>query len=329
MNKKILTGAALLTATLLVGCSNESGDTVATTKEGKITSEQLYKKMKADAGVDSLQYLILEKALEPNVKNTKEIKDEVTAQVASQVAQYGGDEKVFEVALKRSGLSNVQMYKDSLYVAKMMDKYIESKIDTSDKELKAFYEKWTPKIEADHILVQNEDEAKELIKQINEGADFAELAKKHSLDSGSAQNGGKLQPFGKGEMDPAFEAAAYALEKEGEVTQTPVKSQYGFHIIKLIKGAKKEAFDKAKEEIKKEYIDQKIKDSNFRQDIIAQLIKDEKVEVKDKDLSNVMDYFKTAEEQQKDIEEQQKKLQGQGQQAEPSKDKKEDSKDKK
>ncbi|MBJ3775719.1 peptidylprolyl isomerase [Acuticoccus mangrovi] len=87
-------------------------------------------------------------------------------------------------------------------------------------------------VSASHILVSDEDKAKELIKEIEGGADFAKLAQENSQDPGSAQRGGSLGFFGKGQMVPEFEAAAFALEP-GEVTTEPVKSQFGWHIIKL------------------------------------------------------------------------------------------------
>lgn len=87
---------------------------------------------------------------------------------------------------------------------------------------------------ARHILVADETVALNLIEQLNKGADFAELAKAQSTDTGSGANGGDLGWFGKGAMVPEFETAAFALEKPGDYTTTPAQSQFGFHIIQLI-----------------------------------------------------------------------------------------------
>lgn len=86
-------------------------------------------------------------------------------------------------------------------------------------------------VEARHILVAKEEDAKNLVTQIRDGADFAELAKTHSGDAGSKEKGGLLGYFGKGQMVPQFEQAAFAL-KAGEISD-PVKSQFGWHIIKV------------------------------------------------------------------------------------------------
>lgn len=86
---------------------------------------------------------------------------------------------------------------------------------------------------ARHILVADEQTAKDIIARVQAGEDFAELAKEFSSD-GSAAQGGDLGWFGKGRMVPEFETAAFALENSGDITTTPVQSQFGFHIIQLV-----------------------------------------------------------------------------------------------
>ncbi len=85
---------------------------------------------------------------------------------------------------------------------------------------------------ARHILVEKEAEAKAILMFLNQGIDFAELARKYSKDTGSGANGGELPWFGKGAMVPEFEAAAFS-QPIGEIGQ-PVKSQFGYHIIQVI-----------------------------------------------------------------------------------------------
>lgn len=87
-------------------------------------------------------------------------------------------------------------------------------------------------IRASHILVKTEDEAKEIIKQLQSGADFATLAKEKSIDKGSGENGGDLNWFTKDTMVKEFSDAAFAM-KRGDVSKVPVKSQFGWHIIKI------------------------------------------------------------------------------------------------
>ena len=117
--------------------------------------------------------------------------------------------------------------------------YFQSKIQptVSDADLKARYDEEVGKAEpeqevkARHILVKTEEEAKAIIAELDGGADFVELAKTKSTGPSGPQ-GGDLGYFGKGRMVPEFEQAAFALEK-GAYTKEPVKSQFGFHVIKV------------------------------------------------------------------------------------------------
>lgn len=118
--------------------------------------------------------------------------------------------------------------------------YIESEIQDkiTEDDIKARYDKdiagyvAPEEIRVRHILVKTEDEAKKVIADLAAGGDFSAIAKEKSLDPGSKGNGGDLGFFAKGQMVPEFEAAAFALAP-GEVTKEPVKTQFGYHVIKL------------------------------------------------------------------------------------------------
>jgi len=108
----------------------------------------------------------------------------------------------------------------------------------SDASLKPRYEKLVAamkdekEVRARHILVKDEALAKSLIEQINKGADFAKLAAENTTDPGSKANGGDLGFFGRGMMVPEFDAVAFALEP-GKVAQSPIKTQFGWHVLKV------------------------------------------------------------------------------------------------
>jgi len=105
-------------------------------------------------------------------------------------------------------------------------------------------------VHARHILVKTEDEAKAVIKALDEGKDFAALAKEKSTDPNKS-DGGDLGFFKKGQMVPEFETAAFALEV-GAYTKEPVKTQFGFHVIKLEekRAVAPPAFDKIKDQVR-------------------------------------------------------------------------------
>jgi peptidyl-prolyl cis-trans isomerase C len=134
----------------------------------------------------------------------------------------------------------------------------------SDAEAKAEYDKFKgqatgTEYKARHILVEKEDEAKSLLKQLVAGAKFDELAKKHSTDKGSGANGGDLD-FAKPESYvPEFGQAMIALKK-GETTSTPVKSQFGYHIIRLedTREAQFPPFDEVKPQVMQRLSQQKL-----------------------------------------------------------------------
>lgn len=151
------------------------------------------------------------------------------------------DIKLIALLADKEGLGKSDEFEqrmEFLRARTLHNSYFDSKIAKSitDEEIKARYEKEaaaTPavkQISARHILVKTEEEAKAIIAEIEAGKDFVELAKEKSTGP-SGSNGGDLGFFGEGQMVPEFEKAAFALEK-GEVTKVPVKTQFGYHIIK-------------------------------------------------------------------------------------------------
>jgi foldase protein PrsA len=128
-------------------------------------------------------------------------------------------------ALKRMGLSLGQlkeMIKDEILVQKMVSK-VRQEVTVTPNDLR--------EIRVSHILVSNEAIAKEILTQLNNGGNFAVLAKKYSLDPGSADKGGELGYFSTGMMVEPFEKAAFSL-KVGE-TSGIVKTSFGYHIIRV------------------------------------------------------------------------------------------------
>ena len=131
---------------------------------------------------------------------------------------------------------------------------VEGKAATTDEAMKKVYEDASKQIageqevHARHILVETEDEAKAIEDELKKGADFAELAKKKSKDPG-ASDGGDLGFFTKDQMVPEFSAVAFALEP-GKISD-PVKSQFGWHIIKVEekRNRKPPEFDQVKSQI--------------------------------------------------------------------------------
>ncbi len=87
------------------------------------------------------------------------------------------------------------------------------------------------KIKCSHILVKKHSEALQILERIKKGESFADLARELSIDRGSGKRGGDLGFFGRGQMVKPFEEGAFKLKK-GELTNEPVRTQFGYHIIK-------------------------------------------------------------------------------------------------
>jgi peptidyl-prolyl cis-trans isomerase C len=165
------------------------------------------------------------------------------------LAEYLIDNELFAKAAEEAKISATPEYEQQMRYLKRrvlrelyFDKTLKGKIG-EDEAKKIYTEKIAQlkpeeEIEARHILVDSEEKAKELHAKIVAGADFAQLAKENSTDTGSKDQGGVLGYFGHGQMVPEFEAAAFKLEK-GQVSE-PVHTNFGWHIIKVDDRRKKE-----------------------------------------------------------------------------------------
>jgi peptidyl-prolyl cis-trans isomerase C len=169
----------------------------------------------------------------------QQVTPELQAQAKDQVVL----REIFAQEAEKRGITasadykaQMELARQSIMIRELFEDY-RKKNPVTDAEAKAEYDKFKAQAtgteyRARHILVEGEDEAKALIAQIKGGAKFDELAKAKSKDPGSGQNGGDLD-FAKAEnYVPEFSKAMTALKK-GEMTETPVKSQFGWHIIRL------------------------------------------------------------------------------------------------
>ena len=127
----------------------------------------------------------------------------------------------------------------------------------TDEAVKARYEAdvagkpAAPEIHARHILVSDEATAKKIIAELKKGGDFAALSKQYSKDPGAAAQGGDLGFFKQGDMVPEFAAVAFAL-KDNEVSPTPVKTQFGWHVIQVLgrRTAEAPSFDQQRDQLR-------------------------------------------------------------------------------
>jgi len=141
-------------------------------------------------------------------------------------------------------------------INKYLNKYMDD-LNIQSREIEEYYNNKNDfdKVRASHILVDDIELAQDIISKLNEGEDFAEMAKKYSID-GSASRGGDLGFFSKGEMIPEFEKVAFDLE-EGQISEV-FNTEFGYHIIKVTD--KKSSFDENREEVEEEYKSKMLED---------------------------------------------------------------------
>ncbi|HQR60187.1 MAG TPA: peptidylprolyl isomerase [Methylophilaceae bacterium] len=175
----------------------------------------------------------------------------VTQEVVIQEAQKAGLDKQADY-LARQELANRE-----LLINTYLQDFIK-KNPISEADIKAEYDKFKQQLgdkeyNARHILVKTEQEAKDIIAQLAKGADFAKLAREKSQDPGSKDKGGELDWFSPARMVKPFSDAVVGMKK-GEYTKTPVQTQYGWHVIKLVdvRNTQPPAYEKVKDGIQKE-----------------------------------------------------------------------------
>ncbi|MWB76757.1 peptidylprolyl isomerase [Pseudooceanicola sp. 216_PA32_1] len=163
--------------------------------------------------------------------------------ILDQLVQQAVLEKSFQGEVPKRVDLTLENERRALIAGEAVDDFLAGAV-TEDEIEAAYSEKYSsaePEVEyrAAHILVETEDEAKKLIEELDNGADFAELAKEHSTGP-SGPNGGDLGWFGKGMMVPEFETAVAEMEP-GAHSATPVKTQFGWHVIMLNETREKSA----------------------------------------------------------------------------------------
>lgn len=284
---KKFTTVALAASLLLVGCSGGGGNAAATVNGEDISKEQYEREYKVQAQNAMAQYgedfltqaaqdgsnktmgeLMRENTLENLIgieiirqdakKNNIEVtQEEVDTEISQMMQMYGGEEQFNEI-LTSANMTAEDM-KEYTELNLLMQKYQEKMLkdlEPKEDEIKAYYDKNKDQfktVEASHILVETQEEADAVKKELDGGADFAALAKEKSKDPQSAQNGGSLGAFSKGQMVKEFDEKVFSM-KPGEVSD-PVKTQFGYHIIKLEKI--NDDFESSKEAVKSQMIQER------------------------------------------------------------------------
>ncbi len=320
MRKKILLFSTLiLSIGLITGCGNsklKNGEEITFTVNGKnVTADSFYKELKNKYGSNVMIDMIDKKILDTVYKDDEEIEKQASNQIESLKTQYAD---TWEETLKGAGYEDENDLKEYFILNLQRDKAIENYIkdNIKDDEIKEYYNKNTVgDISAKHILISvktdenqeglsDEDakkKAEELIKKLDDGEDFDKLAKENSTDKGSAEKGGDLGFFNKGDMVEEFEKAAYDL-KVNEYTKSPVKTSYGYHIILKTGEKEKPKLKTVKNNIIETMVQEKLEDDpTIKVTALDELRKSYNLKFKDSKLKSMYkEYIETSLEQAKE-----------------------------
>ncbi|HNV34748.1 MAG TPA: peptidylprolyl isomerase [Bacillota bacterium] len=209
------------------------GTAVAMVNGERITRKAFLDKLESQAGAQILQEMINETLLAQEAKKagvsiTQERVDEELAKVKTNLgdqyeyvlSMYGMTEDSLRMTLQQNLLAYEISTKDIVVTEDQI---------AADYKANPDYYLEPAQVRASHILVRTKEEAQEVLNELKKGADFVELAKAKSIDTGTAANGGDLGFFGSGAMTEAFETAAFKLNV-GQLSPI-VETEYGFHVI--------------------------------------------------------------------------------------------------
>ena len=287
-NKKIILGISTIAALSLImtGCGQKAelkdGAEVAVSVKGaKITATEYYEEIK-EKNITELIDMIDRELLNESYPTDEEEDKAVETQIEQIRNSYSDEDTYKSILLQYFGVENEEEFEDMLRLEYKRNKAVKDYISNNltDKEIEKYYEKNIyGEVKASHILISVDiaddattDEekeaydaakkkAKEVIKKLKDGEDFADLAKEYSDDESNNEKGGDLGYFDPNDMVDEFKEAVLELEN-GKYTKEPVKTKFGYHIIYREDQKEKAKLKKVKDEIKETLTEQKISEDN-------------------------------------------------------------------
>ena len=314
MNKKIFVIGALALTSLLVGCGNEAtlknGEEVVAKLDGKtITAEDFYNELKEQGGSITLTNMVDEFILNKEYKTDEDAETYAESQLESYKSSYESYGMDFNEALKQANYDGEDDFKNSLILDYKKQTATEDYIkdNLKDSEIKDYYDKNIfGDIEVRHILISpntNDDmtddekkeaekkakkEAEDIIKKLDDGEKFSDLAKEYSDDEGTASNGGKMTATYGSVVDEFWDAASKLKDKT--YTKEPVETEYGYHIIYRIKQNEKPSLDKVRDDVIDDLVKEKMdNDSTLQTRALVELRKKYNLDITDSNLKKDYD----------------------------------------
>lgn len=243
---------------------NDAAKAVAKVNGVEISTTKLYDALIASGGAQTLDSMITEELINQEGKKAGiQITDaDITNEIQTIKASYSSEDE-FNKALTNYGMTQDDL-KKNMQSQVMLKKILEPQVAITDDEIKKYYDdnleslKVPAQVKASHISVATEAEANAILMKLKSGGDFAALAKESSTDTATKDKGGDLGYISAGQVDPALEAAAFALEPGG--LSSAVQTATGYDVIKVTdhKAASTPTLADKTTTIKQTLVDQKI-----------------------------------------------------------------------
>ena len=310
MKKKLGISICLISALILTvtGCGKKAelddNKTAVSLKGIKITATDYYNEIKT-SNISKLVDMIDHQLFDEKYKSDDEENQAVKEQINQLKESYSDETTFLSVIQQYFGVNSEDELEDMLRLEYKRNEAVEEFVadNLTDKEIEEYYDKnIIGDIKASHILITPDvdsdatDEEKEkaeekakkkaerIIKKLDEGEDFAELAKEYSDDEATAKNGGDLDYFNTDDMDENFIEAVKDLENN-EYTKEPVKTQYGYHIILKVDQKEKPELDDVKDTIKETLANNKLNnDSTLHYETLIDIREENNIKWNDDEL---------------------------------------------
>lgn len=292
MWKKVIAIVVVIAAALGLAAWGMGPKPIATTNAGVISKNAYYNSLKATPqGQQTLANMVIQKVL---VKKYKGYVDDKAVQASFDSVKKGYSNQ-FSAALASQGLTE-STFHESLYLQALEKAAVKHHEKFTTAELKKEYKDYTPNVKVSIIATANEDNAKKIIDQLNDGKDFAKLAKSDSVDASTKANGGHMPAFDSTStsVDTNLQKAAFGL-KAGEYTKTPVKGTDGtYYVVKLDSKADKKSFSALRSKMEDILVTKDMSDSSKVQGIVGEELASANVNIKDSTLKNALSQYTEA-----------------------------------
>lgn len=287
MKKKKILGAMLISMSLLAACSSSNEDTLVNTSVGSVTQSDLTSYLQELYGTDAIAQVTLNMVLENKYSVSEEQIDKALTQMKAELGEG------YQEALEGQSVTEETLRRNIKYQL-LVQQAVADYLNVSDEDLEEYHAQWQPAITVQHILVDTEEKANEVVEKLGAGAPFEDLVLEYSLDETTVNSNGLLAGITSGTMEKEFEKVAFSLSEEGEISE-PVKTIFGWHIIKLVTPAEKSDFETNKEAVKAAYIEAKMTNEVIKSALGA-LLEEVNLDIKDSTLESAFNQYLNSEE---------------------------------